>query len=198
MSATRASENAQTDGIALRPATVLDLDSIWAIETAVFGGEAWSREMMREELAAPHRVYLAAIDGAGAILGYGGLLAVGEEGDIQTIAISPAARGVGLGRRMMHALIDAGENRGATQVFLEVRADNPVARGLYESLGFEQIAVRAGYYQPDNIDAVVMRLDLKRHPERRAQPEVARTREPGDDILRSAAQPQNDGEGALG
>jgi N6-L-threonylcarbamoyladenine synthase/ribosomal-protein-alanine N-acetyltransferase len=43
-------------------------------------------------------------------------------------------------------------------VFLEVRADNPGARALYESLGFAEIAVRPDYYQPDGVDAVIMRL----------------------------------------
>ncbi len=45
-------------------------------------------------------------------------------------------------------------------VFLEVRADNPVAQALYESEGFIEIARRPRYYQPDDIDAIVMKLDL--------------------------------------
>lgn len=145
----------------LRAAALADLDAIWAIESAVFGGEAWSREMMREELTADHRAYLALVDGRGAILGYGGLLAVGEEGDIQTIALDPAARGSGQGRRLMNALLDAAATRGVSEVFLEVRADNPVARSLYTSLGFEEIGVRPRYYQPDDVDAVVMKLRME-------------------------------------
>lgn len=145
----------------LRPALESDLDAIWAIESAVFGAEAWSREMMREELIADHRCYLALVDRAGSVLGYGGLLAVGDEGDIQTVALAPAARGAGHGRRLMNALLDAGRDRGVRQVFLEVRADNPVARGLYASLGFEEIGVRPRYYQPDDVDAVVMKLEMK-------------------------------------
>lgn len=144
--------------LSIRPASIDDLDAIWAIESAVFGGEAWSREMMREELTADHRVYLALVDGTGAVRGYGGLLAVGEEGDIQTIALDPESRGDGQGRRLMNALLDAGEGLGVREVLLEVRADNPVARGLYASLGFEEIGVRPRYYQPDGIDAIVMKL----------------------------------------
>jgi len=153
-------------GIALRSATTDDLDAIWEIETAVFGAEAWSRPMMREELAGDHRVYLVLVagdgnGGDGRIVGYGGLLAVGTEGDIQTIALAEDARGAGQGRRLMNALLDAAAEGGVREVFLEVRADNPVARGLYASLGFVELAVRPGYYQPDNVDAVVMRLQLE-------------------------------------
>lgn len=153
--------NGQPD---LRGATLDDLDAIWAIESAVFGAEAWSREMMREELTADYRQYFVLVgDGAdsNAVVGYGGLLAVGDEGDIQTIALHPALRGSGQGRRMMDALLDEADRRGVREVFLEVRADNPVARSLYASLGFEELGVRQGYYQPDNVDAVVMKLKME-------------------------------------
>ena len=147
-------------GLRLRPATSDDLDAIWAIESAVFTTEAWSLEAMRGELGAEHRSYLVLEDEAGGILGYGGLLAVGTEGDIQTIALAPAARGRGQGRRLMNALLDAAAERGVREVFLEVRADNPVARSLYASLGFTEIGVRPGYYQPEGVDAVVMQLRM--------------------------------------
>lgn len=141
----------------LREATVDDLDAIWGIETRVFGAEAWSREMMLAELTGPHRRYAALVDAEGTVHGYAGLLAVGTEGDVQTIAVAPGARGGGYGRRLMEDLLVEAEARGVRELFLEVRADNPVARGLYESLGFEQIAVRPRYYQPDGVDAIVMR-----------------------------------------
>lgn len=164
-------------GLAIRPATPDDLDAIWAIETAVFGAEAWSRDMMREELTAAHRCYLVLVDvdadaacdadadgdadAGGAVRGYGGLLALGADGDIQTIATEPAVRGAGHGRRLMNALLDEAAARGVREVFLEVRADNPVARALYGSLGFEEIAVRPRYYQPDGVDAIVQRLRME-------------------------------------
>ena len=59
----------------------------------------------------------------------------------------------------MLTLVAEAVRRGAGEVFLEVRADNPGARELYRSLGFEEIAVRAKYYQPDGVDAIVMRLE---------------------------------------
>ncbi|MFC7765894.1 GNAT family N-acetyltransferase [Leucobacter soli] len=58
-------------------------------------------------------------------------------------------------------LLDEAARRGVHEVFLEVRADNPVARGLYASLGFDEIGVRPRYYQPDDVDAVVMRLMME-------------------------------------
>lgn len=145
----------------LRDASLADLDDITALESALFGSDAWSREMLREELAGANRRYIVLVDADDSIRGYAGLLVLGTDGDIQTIAVAPELRGAGHGRAVMNELLDEAARRGASQVFLEVRADNPPARGLYASLGFAEIGVRPGYYQPEGIDAVVMQLQLK-------------------------------------
>lgn len=150
-----------TPELELRPATLDDLDAIWAIEYSVFTTEAWSRDMMAEELSAEHRSYMALVAPDGTVRGYGGLLMVGTEGDIQTIAVAPEARGIGAGRQIMVALITQAREGGVREIFLEVRADNPIAQGLYASLGFVEIGIRPRYYQPGGVDAVVMKLDVK-------------------------------------
>ena len=61
----------------------------------------------------------------------------------------------------MNRLIEQAQQRGATELFLEVRADNPVAQKLYGSLGFKQIDLRKNYYQPDGVDAIVMSKTLE-------------------------------------
>lgn len=116
---------------------------------------------MREELTGDHREYLVLVDAADRLCGYGGLFAIGTEGDIQTIAVAEELRGHGYGRKLMEALLGAAHRRGVDAVFLEVRADNPVAQRLYESLGFIEIAVRPRYYQPDDVDAIVMRAEVR-------------------------------------
>ena len=149
---------------AVRVATRDDLGAIMELETATFESDAWSTESMSSELASEHTRYLYAFDQAtpDALAGYGGLLAPqgSGEADIQTLAVAPSARRRGLGRTLVTALLAEAAARGAAEVFLEVRADNPNARALYDSLGFEQIAVRAKYYQPDGVDAQVMRVRL--------------------------------------
>ncbi|MBW4031284.1 MAG: ribosomal protein S18-alanine N-acetyltransferase [Acidobacteria bacterium] len=154
--------------VALRRATVADLDAIMEIESGTFASDAWSRGTMRAELGSRHGFYLVAdwTPGGGgpphpdaAIAGYAGLLAPLGSGqaDIQTIAVASSARRRGIGRAMMVALLEEARRREASEVFLEVRADNPNAEALYASLGFEQIAVRPKYYQPDGVDAHIMK-----------------------------------------
>jgi ribosomal-protein-alanine acetyltransferase len=146
----------------LRPASADDLDDIMAIETATFPSDAWSRGSMRSELVGPHSYYLIASNGDGVVVGYAGLLAPRGSGqaDVQTIAVVEPARGQGLGRTLLASLLDEARRRDVNEVFLEVRADNAGAIRLYESFGFERIAVRDHYYQPDDVAAHVMRLAL--------------------------------------
>lgn len=167
-------------GFRIRTADAADLDAIMAIEQASFAGSAWERETMRAEIASEWGRYLIAeaadadvvqpgdagqrSDGSQAgdaaqpgALGYAGLRAVGVEGDVQTIAVAAHARGRGIGRALLAELLAEAGRRGVRELFLEVRADNPVARSLYESVGFVEIGVRPRYYQPEDVDAVVMK-----------------------------------------
>jgi len=148
----------------LRRAHTGDLESIMRLETGIFENDAWSPTMMVRDLGDPACYYLVAFppEDPSDIVAYAGLLAPqgATEADIQTIAVADTARGHGLGRALMQALIAEARKRGARLVFLEVRADNPGAQHLYERLGFIDVGVRRGYYQPDNVDAIVMRLNI--------------------------------------
>jgi [ribosomal protein S18]-alanine N-acetyltransferase len=143
----------------LRPAGIADLEAIMAIERATFPTDAWSAQTMSREIGDPHGHYLVAVGEDGAADGYAGLLSPlgAEDADIQTVAVAAHARRQGLGRALVVALLAEADRRGARRVFLEVRADNAPAQELYRSLGFEEIGVRRGYYQPDGVDALVMR-----------------------------------------
>jgi N6-L-threonylcarbamoyladenine synthase len=148
----------------LRRAKPADVEAIMALETHIFENDAWSTEMMARDVADPGCYYLVAFppDAPDHIVAYAGLQAArrSPESDIQTIAVAEEARGQGLGRVLMLSLITEARKRGARETFLEVRADNPGAQHLYRSLGFEDLGVRRGYYQPDNVDAIVMRLPI--------------------------------------
>lgn len=145
----------------LRPATEEDLAAIMRLERASFPTDAWSEATMAAELASPHGQYVIA-EQAGQVIGYGGVRSVAgaADADIQTIAISDPARGTGRGRALLRELLRIARERAARTMFLEVRDDNPVAIALYASEGFVEAGRRPRYYQPDDVDAIVMQLDL--------------------------------------
>ena len=127
-----------TDWI-IRPAAETDLAAIMAIEHGCFPEDAWSQDNMRVELLAHHTEYFVAVRDE-QVIGYAGLSKIpsSDQGDVQTIAVLPAERGLGIGRALMDVLIAEAKRVHASEIFLEVRADNPVAQALYVALGFER------------------------------------------------------------
>jgi ribosomal-protein-alanine acetyltransferase len=163
----------------LRTATIDDLAAIMELERRGFPDDAWSEQTMAAEVASAHNRYLVDVEDD-RIVGYGGVRALpgGSDADIQTIALSAEFRGRGRGRALLRALTGEAVARGARELFLEVRADNPVAQTLYVSEGFAELGRRPRYYQPGNVDAIVMRLDLREW--------AARTPHETQEIARSA------------
>ncbi|MFE9252157.1 ribosomal protein S18-alanine N-acetyltransferase [Streptomyces sp. NPDC007088] len=140
-----------------------DIDAVLALERELFPDDAWSRGMFWSELAHARgtgatRHYVVATGPEGQLLGYGGLAASGDLADVQTIAVARAAWGAGLGSRLLTDLLRSATAFECAEVMLEVRVDNERAQKLYERFGFEAIGFRRGYYQPGNVDALVMRL----------------------------------------
>ena len=138
-----------------------DVDAARALETELFP-DAWSVETFWSELAhVPESRHYVVAEDDGTMVGYAGLAVVGHQADVQTVAVAPSAQGRGLGRLLLDALLDEARRREATEVLLEVRADNEAAQALYRRAGFERIGVRRGYYQPGGTDALVLRLRLR-------------------------------------
>ncbi len=157
------------DGLRLRRAVPQDLDDVMWLEHASFPTDAWSAAQMAGELWSPHGYYVVletTDSGVPTVIGYAGLssLAGNPVADVQTIAVAAEYRGRGLGKVLFTELLDEARRRDVHEVFLEVRADNPVAQAMYAAAGFEQIAVRPRYYQPDGVDALVMRATLPQLP----------------------------------
>jgi len=147
--------------IALRPMTTGDIDAVVELEQAVFGEDAWTRQMLAGELEQqPASRYYLVADDHGRIAGYAGLLGVGWQGDVLTLAVATDHWGHGIGSALLEALLAEAARRGCSEVFLEVRTDNFRAQRLYRRYDFTEIGIRRGYYQPSGADALVMRRTL--------------------------------------
>ncbi|MEU9232981.1 ribosomal protein S18-alanine N-acetyltransferase [Streptomyces subrutilus] len=140
-----------------------DIEPVLELEHELFPDDAWSAAMFWSELAHARgpqatRRYVVAENGSGRLVGYAGLAAAGDLADVQTIAAARDQWGTGLGARLLTDLLRAATAFECAEVLLEVRVDNARAQKLYERFGFEPIGFRRGYYQPGNVDALVMRL----------------------------------------
>jgi ribosomal-protein-alanine N-acetyltransferase len=144
--------------VAVVPMLAAHIDALMPYEREMFGTEAWTANGYRTELAdVARRYYLAAEAPDGSLLGWAGLLVVGQSAEILTVGVVPAARRQGIARRLLAGLLEEAQRRAVVEVFLEVRVDNVAARQLYTSDGFVEVGLRPGYYDAGRVDAVVMR-----------------------------------------
>jgi ribosomal-protein-alanine N-acetyltransferase len=121
----------------------------------------WSANEFADLLTQPG--VMATVEPDGFIL----IRVVLDEAEILTLAVAPAARRHGLGRRLVETAAVTAVQAGATRLFLEVAEDNAAARALYDRAGFRQIGRRKAYYAADDgarTDAVVMSRDLCADP----------------------------------
>lgn len=147
-------------GALAREMTLVDVPAVHTLELQLFPADAWPLDMFLAEITHPTRGYLVLVDQADAeIIGYAGVMAVGDTADVQTIAVTPEREGQGYGSALLDFLAAEATARGAEQILLEVRADNPRAQDLYTRKGYEQIHTRRGYYN-DGVDALIMRRAL--------------------------------------
>lgn len=149
-----------------------DLDAIMRVMGAAFDpayGEAWNRRQVSDALAMPNTHHiLAGADGgydpppqetAGFVLSR----AAGHEEELLLIAVSPDARGRGVGSALLSRFIADAQERGASRLFLEMREGNEAER-LYRNFGFTVIGRRRNYYRSgtsDPIDAITYGLERR-------------------------------------
>lgn len=145
--------------VAIRAAAPKDAAVLATLEAACFP-QAWSKETIEAALADEKYVILIA-HSSNEIHGYALSWQVGEEAEFARLGVLPSQRGRGLGELLLRATLEELKQRGAREIFLEVRESNEVAHRLYARVGFEEIARRKEYYD-DGESAVVMRTTL--HP----------------------------------
>jgi ribosomal-protein-alanine N-acetyltransferase len=131
------------------------LRSVLRIE-AQSGHRGWSLGLFMGELANPTgRAYLVAKVG-GSVVGFAGMLFIGTDGHVTTIAVDQAWRRHQVATRLMLALTRDAIDRGATAITLEVRAGNDSAQAMYRRFGFAPAGIRRDYYKETGEDALVM------------------------------------------
>ena len=78
--------------------------------------------------------------------------------ELLNMAVAPAHRRHGLGRRLLESVLQRAKTQPDVSVFLEVRASNQAARSLYKSLDFHELGVRKKYYENPSESAIVMKF----------------------------------------
>ncbi len=144
--------------LAFLPMEAGDLDEVLSIEQ-ISHAHPWTRGNFSDSLAAGHWAYCIRPDSADAEPGsyldpqvlwaYCVLYPAVDELHLLNITVAPKLRRLGIAVRMMKAIEGIAASRQMPRIILEVRPSNIPAITLYQSLGYETIGVRKGYYPAD-------------------------------------------------
>jgi ribosomal-protein-alanine N-acetyltransferase len=151
----------------IEPGTFDDLDAVMEVMESAFGtrfGEAWTRSQCAGILPmAGVSLMLARLGGAaGDAAGFSLVRSVADEAELLLLAVAPAHRRRGIGRRLLEDFIERARGNGLARVHLEVRDGNPAIE-MYRAAGFSPIGRRRNYYHArdgQQFDALTFSLDL--------------------------------------
>lgn len=150
------------DSVKIRTARPEDIEAVLAIERASFP-RPWPRTAFEAELIHPFSQFWIAEAGQ-TVVGYAILRCYETTGHLINIAVHPDRRRRGIGRQLLHWVMDQARAQRLSAIYLEVRVSNLPAQHLYEKMGFVRAGRLKHYYTPDGEDAWVYRVDLRRWP----------------------------------
>ena len=140
--------------VEIRKMTREDCSQVCKVEEACFS-TPWSLKSFEDTFSYSGNHYLTAWED-GKIIGFIGLMAVGDEGDITNVAVLPDYRKRGAGDALVEAMLCLAKEKEIHKIMLEVRSSNIAAIHLYEKYGFQFLCKRKNYYQKPVEDADIM------------------------------------------
>ncbi len=142
-----------------RPMRLDDLDEIMAIEPQIYP-YPWTRGNFSDSLNSGYQTCVLVEQEK--IIAYALLMMVLDEAHLLNLSVAKSYQKQGLGRFLLEHMLQIAKDHQAANMFLEVRQSNLSAIALYESIGFNEMAIRRAYYPAANgrEDAVLMGLAL--------------------------------------
>jgi ribosomal-protein-alanine N-acetyltransferase len=125
----------------------------------------WGQDSLGSTLAQAGTLLAVAEDPSSRLLSYCVIQQICDEATVLQVGTARAAQGQGLASRLLQQCIEQLSTTGCVTLWLEVRAGNAAAIGLYQRLGFVTETVRKRYYPPllpgaPDEDAWVMRYNF--------------------------------------
>lgn len=140
----------------IREFTLGDEKEISALEIECFSSP-WSENAILESVSSDTLFFVFEEE---KILGYAGIQKVLDEGYVTNIAVTKSARGKGIGKSLVEALISFAEKQNLSFISLEVRESNALAISLYTKCGFRNMGKRKNFYQHPTEDAIIFTKEL--------------------------------------
>jgi ribosomal-protein-alanine N-acetyltransferase len=137
---------------------VVEIEQLSAL--SAWGWDAYHKELQSPEdvimLVARTKTADSTLNHEHAVAGFIVSRLVADELHINNVAIRPEFRRRGIAAQLLKAVLREGGRNGARLAFLEVRAGNIAAQGLYRRCGFQVTGRRRRYYNQPAEDALLM------------------------------------------
>ena len=131
-----------------------DLAEVCKIEKDNFS-LPWSEKSFLESMEREDTVFLVALEDED-VAGYIGCYCIAGAGEITNVAVKASHRRKGIGGKLLQKLYEEGISLDTQEYFLEVRASNEAAIGLYLRQGFVKEGIRKNFYEKPVENAVIM------------------------------------------
>ncbi len=131
----------------VRAGVLEDLPQLLALE-AMFPGDRLSQRQFRHHLVSA-TARLRVVASGKRVQGYALILLRRNSrvARLYSIAVDPAARGLGLGQILLDDVVTQARKAGSERLRLEVRADNVAVIAWYRRSGFVEFGRIPGYYE---------------------------------------------------
>ncbi len=152
----------------VQPMARRHLKAVASLEKACFGEEAWPVELFAQLLGVYKKgkgfrggLWVSVDPRSGGVLGYMGLdVSPLGEAELSNLAVSPAFRRRGVGRKLVALAISTCREHGVALLWLRVRPSNEGAVRFYKSCGFQLRGKFCAYYDLPPEDALIMALEI--------------------------------------
>ena len=159
------------NGFSISRMTEHDLLEVVEIEEAC-GLSPWGWEAYHKELQSPEDVimlvarkpFVASGGTEKFVAGFVVARLITDELHVNNVAVRPDWRRIGIGAKLLDAVLAWGRQKRSALALLEVRAGNNSAQALYRRCGFEVTGHRQRYYRAPVEDALIMSVSLKSRP----------------------------------
>ena len=111
------------------------------------------REVVELEGANPYARRIEFYEGD-VVVGFADYSLIYDRIELDNIFVDSSRRGEGIGKKLMSYLVAVAIDSHVINITLEVRVSNEIARKLYKSFGFREVALRKFYYGDE--DGILM------------------------------------------
>lgn len=142
----------------IREMTHEDLPEIMRMERELFS-DPWPELAFLDDIEGRFSYpFVAHIDNV--IVGYVIFWIGAKDGHLTNIAVDKKYQRKSIAKKLLSFILRFAQENNLSQILLEVRPSNTAAVTLYESYGFENLAIQRSYYNNPSEDCLMMKKDL--------------------------------------